>query len=57
MLLAVLSIKATQSRGNSESATRLMYAEDPAATCVNALTILDEYLAEKVPPKKRKKKR
>jgi len=30
-----------------------MYAEDPAATCVNALTILDEYLAEKVPPKKR----
>ena len=57
MLLAVLSIKATQSRGNSESATRLMYAEDPAATCVNALAILDEYLAEKVPPKKRKTKR
>ena len=47
----------SRSGGNSESATRLMYAEDPAATCVNALTILDEYLAEKVPPKKRKKKR
>ena len=33
----------SQSGGNSESATRLMYAEDLAATCVNALAILDEY--------------
>ena len=47
----------SQSRGNSESATRLMYAEDPAATCVNALAILDEYLADKVPQTKCKTKR
>ena len=47
----------SQSGGNSESATRLMYAEDPAATCVNALAILDEYLADKVPQTKCKTKR
>ena len=47
----------SQSGGNSESATRLMYAEDLPATCVNALAILDEYLADKVPQTKCKTKR